>query len=114
MALGGEDDKDTKGRMAAHGAISDKEIVGAITAVLRHEAFIHKNLQPIDGRAANGMPVMAVAAHTGCNTGYGSTPPNNPHPYPWMNSLFQDGITVGWPLGANFTVVPGRPSVVPA
>jgi hypothetical protein len=23
MALGGEDDKDTKGRMAAHGAISD-------------------------------------------------------------------------------------------
>ena len=30
---------------------------------------------------------------TGCNTVYGSTPPNNPHPYPWINSLFQDGVT---------------------
>ncbi|PYR63714.1 MAG: oxidoreductase, partial [Acidobacteria bacterium] len=92
MGLGGEDDKDTRGRVGeyerAHGPISDKNIIGAITAVLRHEAFIHKNLQPIDGRAANGMSVMAMAAHTGCNTVYGSTPPNNPHPYPWMNSLF--------------------------
>jgi len=113
MGLGGEDDKDTKGRMAAHGPISDKEIVGAITAVLRHEAFIHKNLQPIDGRAANGMSVMAMAAHTGCNTVYGSTPPNNPHPYPWMNSLFQDGITVGWLLGESFIVDHGRRSVIP-
>ena len=57
---------------------------------MRHEAFNHKNLQPVDGRLANGMSVMAMAAHTGCNTVYGSTPPNNPHPYPWMNSLFQD------------------------
>ena len=113
MGLGGEDDKDTKGRMAAHGAISDKDVIGAITAVLRHEAFIHKNLQAIDGRAANGMSVMAMAAHTGCNTVYGSTPPNNPHPYPWMNSLFQDGITVGWLLGESFIVDHGRRSVIP-
>jgi pyruvate-ferredoxin/flavodoxin oxidoreductase len=113
MGLGGEDDKDTEGRIAAHGPISDKDIIGAITAVLRHEAFIHKNMQPVDGRAANGMSVMAMAAHTGCNTVYGSTPPNNPHPYPWMNSLFQDGITVGWLLGESFIVDHGRRSVIP-
>jgi pyruvate-ferredoxin/flavodoxin oxidoreductase len=113
MGLGGEDDKDTRSRMAAHGSISDKDVVGAITAVLRHEAFLHKNLQAIDGRAANGMSVMAMAAHTGCNTVYGSTPPNNPHPYPWMNSLFQDGITVGWLLGESFIVDHGRRSVIP-
>jgi pyruvate-ferredoxin/flavodoxin oxidoreductase len=54
-----------------------------------------------------------MAAHTGCNTVYGSTPPNNPHPYPWMNSLFQDGITVGWLLGESFIVDHGRRSVIP-
>src|SRR5258705_11594167 len=117
MGLGGEDDKDTMGRVGeyerAHGPISDKDVIGAITAVLRHEAFIHKNLQPIDGRAANGMSVMAMAAYTGCNTVYVSTPPNNPHPYPWMNSLFQDGITVGWLLGESFIVDHGRRSVIP-
>jgi pyruvate-ferredoxin/flavodoxin oxidoreductase len=81
--------------------------------VLRQEAFNHKNLQAVDGRLANGMSVMAMAAHTGCNTVYGSTPPNNPHPYPWMNSLFQDGITVGWLLGESFIVDHGRRSVIP-
>ncbi|HEV3215513.1 MAG TPA: 2-oxoacid:acceptor oxidoreductase family protein [Vicinamibacterales bacterium] len=113
MALGGEDDKDTKARMAAHGPISDSDIIGAITAVMRQEAFNHKNLQAIDGRLPNGMSVMAMAAHTGCNTVYGSTPSNNPHPYPWMNSLFQDGITVGWLLGESFIVDHGRRSVIP-
>jgi pyruvate-ferredoxin/flavodoxin oxidoreductase len=113
MGLGGEDDKDTRARMAARAPISDAEIVGAITAIMRQEAFNHKNLQAIDGRHANGMSVMAMAAHTGCNTVYGSTPPNNPHPYPWMNSLFQDGITVGWLLGESFMVDHGRRSVIP-
>ena len=113
MGLGGEDDKDTKARIAEHGAISDQDIVHAVTAVLRQEAFNHKNLQPIDGRLANGQCVMAMAAHTGCNTVYGSTPPNNPHPYPWMNSLFQDGITVGWLMGESFIVDHGRRSVIP-
>jgi pyruvate-ferredoxin/flavodoxin oxidoreductase len=56
---------------------------------------------------------MAMAAHTGCNTVYGSTPPNNPHPYPWMNSLFQDGITVGWLIGESFIIDHGRRSVIP-
>src|SRR5437667_1759503 len=113
MGLGGEDDKDTKARIASHGPISDREIIDAIMAVMRQEAFNHRDLQPIDGRLGNGMSVMAMAAHTGCNTVYGSTPPNNPHPYPWMNSLFQDGITVGWLLGESFIVDHGRRSVIP-
>ena len=117
MGLGGEDEKDTKARIAEyekeHGAISDAQLAEAIAAVLLTEAFNHKNLQPIDGRLANGMSVMAMAAHTGCNTVYGSTSPNNPHPYPWMNSLFQDGITVGWLMGESFIVDHARRSVLP-
>ena len=113
MGLGGEDEKDTRARIAEHGSISDQDIIEAITAVMRQEAFNHKDLQPIDGRLANGMSVMAMAAHTGCNTVYGSTPSNNPHPYPWMNSLFQDGITVGWLIGESFIVDHGRRSVIP-
>src|SRR5271157_3876701 len=112
MGMGGEDDLDTKARMASHGAISDTEIVNALCAVMRQEAFNHRDLQAIDGRLANGMCVMAMTAHTGCSTVYGSTPPNNPHPYPWMNSLFQDGVTIGWLLGESFIVDHGRRSVV--
>jgi pyruvate-ferredoxin/flavodoxin oxidoreductase len=113
MGLGGEDDKDTKARITRNGAISDREIIDAIVTVLLQEAFNHKGLQAVDGRLANGMAVMAMAAHTGCNTVYGSTPPNNPHPYPWMNSLFQDGITVAWLLGESFIVDHARRSVIP-
>jgi pyruvate-ferredoxin/flavodoxin oxidoreductase len=117
MGLGGEDVEDTKARVAAyeaeHGEITDAQLVEAIVAVLLTEAFNHKSLQPIDGRLANGMSVMAMAAHTGCNTVYGSTAPNNPHPYPWMNSLFQDGITVGWLMGESFIVDHARRSVIP-
>jgi pyruvate-ferredoxin/flavodoxin oxidoreductase len=117
MGLGGEDTADTKTRIEAyeaeHGSITDEQLVEAIAAVLLTEAFNHKNLQPIDGRLANGMSVMAMAAHTGCNTVYGSTAPNNPHPYPWMNSLFQDGVTVGWLMGESFIVDHSRRSVLP-
>jgi pyruvate-ferredoxin/flavodoxin oxidoreductase len=117
LGLGGEDDEDTRARIAAYeeknGPITDAQLVEAIAAVLLTEAFNHKSLQPIDGRLANGMSVMAMAAHTGCNTVYGSTSPNNPHPYPWMNSLFQDGITVGWLMGESFIVDHGRRSVLP-
>jgi len=113
MGLGGEDDRDTQARIAAHGELDDEAIVAALTTVMRQEAYNHRNLQAIDGRLANGMSVMAMAAHTGCNTVYGSTPPNNPHPYPWMNSLFQDGITIGWLIGESFMVDHGRRSVVP-
>ncbi len=117
LGLGGEDVKDTRARIAAyeaeHGPITDAELVEAIAAVLLTEAFNHKILQPVDGRLANGMSVMAMAAHTGCNTVYGSTAPNNPHPYPWMNSLFQDGVTVGWLMGESFIVDHARRSVIP-
>jgi pyruvate-ferredoxin/flavodoxin oxidoreductase len=117
LGLGGEDTTDTKSRIAAHeaqsGPITDAQLVEAIAAVLLTEAFNHKSLQPVDGRLANGMSVMAMAAHTGCNTVYGSTSPNNPHPYPWMNSLFQDGITVGWLMGESFIVDHARRSVLP-
>ncbi|MGD0861015.1 MAG: 2-oxoacid:acceptor oxidoreductase family protein, partial [Terracidiphilus sp.] len=117
LGLGGEDVADTQARIAAHeaehGPIADAELVEAIAAVLLTEAFNHKNLQAVDGRLANGMSIMAMAAHTGCNTVYGSTAPNNPHPYPWMNSLFQDGVTVGWLMGESFIVDHARRSVIP-
>jgi pyruvate-ferredoxin/flavodoxin oxidoreductase len=117
LGLGGEDVKDTQARIAAyeaaHGAITDAQLIEAIAAVLLTEAFNHKDLQAVDGRTANGMSVMAMAAHTGCNTVYGSSSPNNPHPYPWMNSLFQDGVTVGWLMGESFIVDHARRSVIP-
>jgi pyruvate-ferredoxin/flavodoxin oxidoreductase len=117
LGLGGEDEPDTLARIAAYeaanGLLTDAQLVEAIAAVLLTEAFNHKNLQAVDGRLANGMSVMAMAAHTGCNTVYGSTAPNNPHPYPWMNSLFQDGVTVGWLMGESFIVDHARRSVIP-
>ncbi len=117
LNLGGEQVEDTKSRIAgyeaANGPITDQQIIEALAAILLTEAFNHKSLQPIDGRLANGMSVMAMAAHTGCNTVYGSTAPNNPHPYPWMNSLFQDGVTVGWLMGESFIVDHARRSVIP-
>jgi len=113
MGLGGETDEDTVVRLAAHGAISDAEIIEALVAVLRQTAFNHDSLQALDGRLSNGMSVMAMGAHTGCNTVYGSTPPNNPHPYPWMNSLFQDGATISWLMGESFMIENARHSVAP-
>src|SRR5690606_18644970 len=113
MGLGGDSVEDTNARLAAHGEISDAEAVDAIIAVLETEAFNHKRLKSIDGRLANGMSVMAMGAHTGCNTVYGSTPPNNPHPYPWLNSLFQDGATITWMMGESFMSENARRSVLP-
>ena len=81
--------------------------------VLRQDAYNHKNLQAAEGRLANGMAVMAMGANTGCNTVYGSTPPNNPHPYPWMNSLFQDGASITWLMGESFIMDHARRSVAP-
>ena len=113
MGLGGENDDDTAKRLAKHGEITDQEIVNALCVVLRQDAFNHRDLQAIDGRHANGMSVMFMGAHTGCNTVYGSTPPSNPHPYPWMNSLFQDGATISWLFGESATLNHARHSVVP-
>ncbi|MFQ5558794.1 MAG: thiamine pyrophosphate-dependent enzyme, partial [Acidimicrobiales bacterium] len=113
LGLGGESEEDTTARLASHGEIGDTEIVEALTVTMRQDAFNHRDLQAIDGMLPNGMSVMAMGAHTGCNTVYGSTPPNNPHPYPWMNSLFQDGSTVAWLIGESFIMDHARRSVVP-
>ncbi len=113
MGLGGESVADTDARIEAHGELGDAQVLEAIAMVLRQDAFNHRDLQAIDGRAANGMAAMAMSASTGCNTVYGSTPPNSPHPYPWMNSLFQDGATVGWMFGESFMRFHARRSVVP-
>ncbi len=113
MGLGGEDDADTSQRQGAHGEISDAEIVKVLSVVMRQDAFNHRDLQAVDGRLADGMSVMAMGAHTGCNSVYGSTPVNNPHPYPWMNSLFQDGVTVTWLFGESFIMDHARRSVIP-
>jgi len=113
MGLGGENDDDTAKRLAKRGEITDQEIIDALCAVMRQDAFNHRDLQAIDGRHPNGMSVMYMGAHTGCNTVYGSTPPSNPHPYPWMNSLFQDGATISWLIGEAAIVNHARRSVVP-
>jgi pyruvate-ferredoxin/flavodoxin oxidoreductase len=117
MGLGGENDEDTTARIAKYeeqyGPITDEQIVHGLVAVLRQDAFNHRDLQAVDGRQANGMSVMFMGASTGCNTVYGSTPPSNPHPYPWMNSLFQDGATISWLLGESLILNHARRSVVP-
>jgi pyruvate-ferredoxin/flavodoxin oxidoreductase len=117
MGLGGENDADTASRIAAyeaaHGPITDEQIAGGLVAVLRQDAFNHGELQAVDGRRANGMAVMMMGASTGCNTVYGSTPPANPHPYPWMNSLFQDGATISWLMAESVMLTHSARSVVP-
>ncbi len=113
LGLGGENDADTDARLAAHGPIADGTLIEALDAVLTRDAAGHRDIQAVDGRLANGMSVMAMGAHTGCNSVFGSTPPNNPHPYPWMNSLFQDGATVAWLFGEAFIMDHARRSVIP-
>ena len=113
MGQGGETEEDTLARRAAQPEPSDAELLAALALVMETDAFNHRDVQALDGRLANGMAVMAMGAHTGCNTVYGSTPPNNPHPYPWMNSLFQDGATVAWLFGESFIMDHARRSVIP-
>jgi len=113
MGLGGENDDDTRKRLARTGPVSDEDIVSALVSALRVDAFNHRDLQAGDGRLANGMSVMFMGASTGCNTVYSSTPPANPHPYPWMNSLFQDGATISWLLGEALILNHARYSVAP-
>jgi pyruvate-ferredoxin/flavodoxin oxidoreductase len=117
MGLGGENEEDTAMRIASyeakHGEITPEILSHSLVAVLQQDAFNHKDLQAIDGRRANGMAVMMMGASTGCNTVYGSTPPSNPHPYPWMNSLFQDGATISWLMAESVIVNHARRSVSP-
>ncbi|MEN8041598.1 MAG: 2-oxoacid:acceptor oxidoreductase family protein, partial [Actinomycetota bacterium] len=113
LGLGGETEADTQQRIDEYGYVTDQDVVDALVVTMRQDAFNHRDLQALDETLPNGMSVMAMGAHTGCNTVYGSTPPNNPHPYPWMNSLFQDGATVAWLLGESFISDHARRSVVP-
>lgn len=113
MGYGAESIRDTKKRIQEEFKGSDKDILNAISLILRTDAFNHTKLQAIEGALPNGMSAMAMAAHTGCNTVFGSTPPNNPHPYPWMNSLFQDGATIGWLIGESFIRDHALRSVLP-
>ncbi|MCB1207126.1 MAG: oxidoreductase, partial [Verrucomicrobiae bacterium] len=113
LGLGGENDADTEARLATLAPIGDEDLVAGLVSALRVEAFNHQKLQSTDGRLANGMSVMFMGASTGCNTVYGSTPPNNPHPYPWMNSLFQDGATISWLMGESLLLHHTRHSVAP-
>ncbi|PHS17466.1 MAG: oxidoreductase [Blastopirellula sp.] len=113
MGFGRESAEDTQKNIDAGFKGTDKDLIDGLVMVLRQDAENHRNIRPIEGWAPNGMSVMAMAAHTGCNTVYGSTPPNNPHPYPWMNSLFQDGTTVGWLIGESFIKDHSRQSVLP-
>ncbi len=113
MGLGGESDKDTDKIIKAYPKVSNQELVDALVAVMEHDAYNHKDLQTIEGMPAKGMSVMGMTAHTGCSTVYGSTHPSNPHPYPWMNSLFQDGSTIGWLVAENFIINHARRSVLP-
>ena len=59
MGLGGENDEDTTLRLNARGPISDEEAIQTIVAVMRQDAFNHRDLQPVEHRAANGMSVQA-------------------------------------------------------
>ncbi|MDP6203091.1 MAG: 2-oxoacid:acceptor oxidoreductase family protein [Prochlorococcaceae cyanobacterium ETNP18_MAG_14] len=113
MGLGGENDHDTTLRLNKFGEVTDQEVITALVTVLNQDAFNHCDLQAVDGRMANGMCTMYMGAHTGCNTVYGSTPPSNPHPYPWMNSLFQDGATISWLIGESAVLNHARRSVTP-
>ena len=113
MGYGAETKEHTESRIALEFKGDDSEIIKGLIAVLRQEAHNLKHLQAIEGRMPNGMSAMAMTAHTGCNTVYGSTPPNSPHTYPWMNSLFQDGATIGWLIGESFIYDHARRSVMP-
>jgi len=113
IGVGAENSTEADLRIANEFLGHDRELIKALIAILKTESFNLKELQTIEGRSANGMSVMAMTANTGCNTVYGSTPANNPHTYPWMNSLFQDGATIGWLVGESFIYDHARRSVIP-
>lgn len=112
MGLGGESLEDTQERFEQESDLSDSEMMAALTLVLEVDGYNHQKFKIIDGKSY-GMSVMGMTANTGCNTVYGSTHPSNPHPYPWMNSLFQDGTTIGWLVAESFMLDHAKRSVIP-
>ncbi|MBT3980806.1 MAG: 4Fe-4S binding protein [Bacteriovoracaceae bacterium] len=112
MGIGADSLEETKKRIEKEFSGNDKNLIDALSTVLETDAANHKTHQVIDGHH-QGMTVMSMTASTGCNTVYGSTHPSNPHPYPWMNSLFQDGATIGWLVAESFIMDHARRSVIP-
>jgi pyruvate-ferredoxin/flavodoxin oxidoreductase len=113
MGMGGESLADTQKLIEQNFKGGNAEIIDALVAVLEQDAFNHDSLITVEGKAIGGMNVMGMTANTGCSTVFGSTPPSNPHPYPWMNSLFQDGTTIGWLIAESFIQNHARRSVLP-
>lgn len=91
---------------------SSDELIERLINVLEFDEKRHRDIEIIEGEHF-GMSVMGMTASTGCNTVYGSTHPSNPHSYPWMNSLFQDGSTIGWLVGESFILDHAKVSVIP-
>ncbi|RLA64576.1 MAG: oxidoreductase [Epsilonproteobacteria bacterium] len=112
MGFGGEDLTETEKRIENEFKGEDKDLIDALILVLKTDATNHERPSIINGEH-QGMTVMGMAASTGCNTVYGSTHPSNPHLYPWMNSLFQDGATVGWLVAESFMMDHARRSIIP-
>jgi pyruvate-ferredoxin/flavodoxin oxidoreductase len=113
MGYGAENGEASDARIAAEFKGDDTEVIQGLLNALNLDADKHDTAQAIEHWDPKGMSVMAMTAHTGCNSVYGSTPPNNPHPYPWMNSLFQDGTTIGWLIGEGFMRDHALLSVIP-
>ncbi len=110
--LGGENLEDSLKRIDGF-KCTNQELIDAVCMVLEQDAHNHKDLQIMEGKLGDGLCVMGMTASTGCNSVYSSTPPANPHTYPWMNSLFQDGATIGWLVAESFMQTNARRSVVP-
>ncbi len=113
LGLGGENEKDSLQRIESLFQGTDTSLIKALELVLRQDAFNHKDVRSVDGRYENGMATMMMGGCTGCNSVYGSTHPNNPHTYPWMNSLFQDSPTTGWLFGESLIMDHSKRSVIP-
>ncbi len=112
MGIGADSLEETKKRIAQEFKGNDTNLIEALALVLETDGNNHRKHQIIDGNH-DGMTVMGMTASTGCNTVYGSTHPSNPHNYPWMNSLFQDGATIGWLVAESFIMDHSKRSVIP-
>lgn len=108
----GGDDKTEAKVYAKEFKGDDNALIDALVMILGTEGTNHRKLHLVEGNY-EGMSVMGMTASTGCNSVYGSSHPANPHSYPWMNSLFQDGATIGWLVGEGFMSDHIRKSVIP-
>ena len=112
LGLGSDSKEETLKRIKEEYKGTDENLISALAMVLETDANNHRKLVSLEGKHL-GMSVMGMTASTGCNTVYGSTHPSNPHSYPWMNSLFQDGATIGWLVAESFIMDHAKRSVIP-